>query len=209
MVKTKKEANTEAAILEAAKKIFRAKGFTGARMQEIADEAKINKAMLHYYFRSKELLFEQIFIEAMHGFFGTIAMTLNDPVTSWKEKLRVLAHKYTDFLKTNQSIPVFVLTEIHRSENTFLNNLPIGEMLQHSLFIRQILEAQLKKEIQPVPPLQIVMMMISGLVFPFMAKPVVKKIGSYSEDQFIDFLEERKTLVPEMVICYLEKTNQV
>lgn len=208
MVKAKKEENTEAQILLAAKNVFRAKGFAGARMQEIADEAKINKAMLHYYFRSKELLFERIFIEAVQGFFGTVVMTLNDPSTDWKEKLRELADKYTDFLKANPDIPVFVVTEINRGEHTFFDRLPIGEMMQHSLFIKQILEAQKKKQIQPVAPIQIVMMMISGLVFPFMAKPVIRKIGSYSEKQFIGFLDERKTLVPEMVICYLEKTKR-
>ncbi len=59
-----KNKDTEFAILEAAKRIFQQKGMVGARMQEIADEAKINKSMLHYYYRSKQLLFEAVFKKA-------------------------------------------------------------------------------------------------------------------------------------------------
>ena len=60
---TNKDTNTEQSILEAAKIVFIKKGMEGARMQEIADEAGINKAMLHYYYRSKDKLFEAVFKE--------------------------------------------------------------------------------------------------------------------------------------------------
>ena len=61
MVKKEKDDSTEERILEAAKKVFIRNGMAGARMQDIADEAGINKALLHYYFRSKEKLFDEIF----------------------------------------------------------------------------------------------------------------------------------------------------
>ena len=208
MVKTKKEENTEAQILLAAKNVFRAKGFSGARMQEIADEAKINKAMLHYYFRSKELLFQQVFSEAIQGFFGTVVLTLNDPATSWKEKLYLMAERYTGFLKDNPGVPVFIMSELNQGQTGFFDKLPVGKAMQQSLFVRQLLEAQVKKTIRPVAPVQIIIMMISGLVFPFMAKPIVKKFGSFSDSQYSDFLDERKILVPEMVISYLEQTKR-
>ena len=64
MVKSKKDQSTEEKILAAAKKVFMTKGMAGARMQDIADEAGINKALLHYYFRSKDKLFETIFLES-------------------------------------------------------------------------------------------------------------------------------------------------
>src|SRR5690349_8657956 len=68
MARAVKDHNTEKKILEAARKVFLAQGMAGARMQDIADKAGINKAMLHYYFRSKDKLFEMIFKEAMAGF---------------------------------------------------------------------------------------------------------------------------------------------
>ncbi|MES1226372.1 MAG: helix-turn-helix domain-containing protein, partial [Bacteroidota bacterium] len=72
MVKIKKDATTEDKILEAARKVFIKKGMAGARMQEIADEAGINKAMLHYYFRNKEMLFDVIFRQAAQKLFPKI-----------------------------------------------------------------------------------------------------------------------------------------
>jgi len=71
MVKTKKD-NTRDRILMASKNVFQSKGMAGARMQDIADEAGINKALLHYYFSSKEKLFEVIFKEAFAQFFPKI-----------------------------------------------------------------------------------------------------------------------------------------
>ena len=60
-----RDVSTEQKIREAARKVFQAKGMHGARMQDIADTAGINKALLHYYFRSKDQLFEAIFKEAL------------------------------------------------------------------------------------------------------------------------------------------------
>ena len=70
---SEQELSTEKTILEAAKKVFLDKGFDGARMQEIADEAGINKALLHYYFRSKDKLFDAIFEEAFKQFLPNIS----------------------------------------------------------------------------------------------------------------------------------------
>ena len=90
--------NTEIAILEAAKKVFTARGFSGARMQEIADEAKINKAMLHYYFRNKEKLFTVILEDTMalviaefgHALEseGTVIEKLERIIESWNRRWR-------------------------------------------------------------------------------------------------------------------------
>ena len=71
------EADTEQLILEAAKKVFFNKGFDGARMQEIADVAGINKALLHYYFRSKDKLFEAIFFDAFQQFIPRVVENMN------------------------------------------------------------------------------------------------------------------------------------
>ena len=77
MVNSERKNNTEERILESARQIFQAKGLQGARMQEIADKAGINKAMLHYYYRSKELLFEAVFEEAANRIFPKIVELLN------------------------------------------------------------------------------------------------------------------------------------
>ena len=79
--------DTEKKILDASKKIFEAAGYDGARMQQIADEAGMSKASLHYYFRSKENLFERIFHETMEEFMKVLS-TWDDDTENWEMKLR-------------------------------------------------------------------------------------------------------------------------
>ncbi|HEU4717985.1 MAG TPA: TetR/AcrR family transcriptional regulator [Bacteroidia bacterium] len=206
MVKPKKEeASTEQQILEAARKIFREKGFDGARMQEIADEAKINKAMLHYYFRSKDQLFRRIFVETMQSFLGTIVLLLNQPSSTWEEKIYAIAERYTDFLKSNPGMPLFVMSELARSGHSVIEDLPVSAVVESSVFIRQLREEQRKKRVREIEPLQVIITIISGLVFPFVARPIIKTIGQFDDKKFNRFLEDRKIIVAEMLITYLRK----
>ena len=82
---SEKDSNTEQIILKAARKVFTHKGFDGARMQEIADEAGINKALLHYYFRSKDKLFEAIFKEVITTFFPRIISVLTSDLSLFEK----------------------------------------------------------------------------------------------------------------------------
>src|ERR1700733_1983559 len=99
--------NTETQIFQAALKVFHKKGLGGARMQEIADEAGINKSMLHYYFRSKEQLFSQIFLQSFKRFTGNVLPLLNDTNT-WEEKIPVIIEHYGKVMENNPDLAVFV-----------------------------------------------------------------------------------------------------
>jgi len=85
MVKIKKDATTEEKIVEAARTIFIKKGLSGARMQEIADEAGINKAMLHYYFRSKDMLFEMIFRQSAQKLFAKLNIIFDSDMSLFEK----------------------------------------------------------------------------------------------------------------------------
>src|SRR3954468_10948841 len=113
MDKVKKDLTTEEKILEAARKIFLAKGLDGARMQDIADEAGINKAMLHYYFRSKEKLFEKIFTEVAGHFLPRIATILASE-NSVLEKIDTFCAEYINQVMQTPYVPIFILNEINR-----------------------------------------------------------------------------------------------
>src|ERR1700761_3412710 len=102
--------NTENQIFEAALKVFHKKGLAGARMQEIADEAGINKSMLHYYFRSKEQLFSQVFLQSFKKFMGSVLPILNEPNT-WEEKIPLVIDHYVNVLQSNPDLPLFVINE--------------------------------------------------------------------------------------------------
>lgn len=108
----------EKKILDAAKKVFELHGYAGARMQQIADEAEISKASLHYYFRSKENLFERIFDETMSDFMELVS-TWNDDSEHWEDKLRRFICEFFVFLKTRSLL--FIIGEINRNPDLLAN----------------------------------------------------------------------------------------
>jgi TetR/AcrR family transcriptional regulator len=151
----KKDLSTEQKILNAAKKVFLTKGMDGARMQDIADEAGINKALLHYYFRSKDKLFEQIFMEVVSAFLSSIFTILESSDTTLFEKIELFCHEYISQEIKTPYVPVFIWNEINRQPKAFLkkvlgnNKPPVSKVL-----------AQIEKEIKagiirPVAPLQL------------------------------------------------------
>ena len=88
--------STEEKIKEAAKKVFLKKGYAATRTRDIAEEAGINLALLNYYFRSKEKLFDLIMLEKLEKFFGTIAPVLNNVNTTLEQKITLFSNNYTD-----------------------------------------------------------------------------------------------------------------
>ena len=110
--------NTEEKILEAAKQVFQIKGLAGARMQEIADVAGINKALLHYYFRTKEKLFTVIFRFALKELQPQVIGILNSDL-SLEDKIRAFVEKYLNIIKKNPSLPQFVINQLNQNPDSF------------------------------------------------------------------------------------------
>ena len=203
MVK-KKDQSTEERILASAKKIFVEKGMAGARMQDIADDAGINKALLHYYFRSKEKLFEVIFKEAASRLFPTIVNILNADLPLF-DKLRRFTNDYLEIVIENPYLPLFVLNEINKqphafSKKVFGNNRPPVHKLAE-----QIEKEIRKKTIRPISPAHLVMNMMSMCVFPFLGKPMIQLSMNIDDAQFRNLMEERKTLIADFIIESIKK----
>ena len=108
---TTTELSTEDKILLAASKVFTEKGFSGARTRDIAEEAGINLALLNYYFRTKEKLFEQVMKVKIVLLFGQIIPIVTNEKTSLDEKIDLASIKYFDILTKNPNLPIFVLSE--------------------------------------------------------------------------------------------------
>ena len=105
--------SVEQEIFHTAEEVFHERGYDGARMQEIADRAGINKAMLHYYFRSKDRLFQTVFVAAL----GRILPHVVEPLASDLPlglKIRRFVETYIDQLQRHPKIPGFVITELNR-----------------------------------------------------------------------------------------------
>lgn len=190
---------TEEKIVEAAREIFAQKGFAGARMQEIADRAGINKGLLHYYFRSKEALFKAIFREAFAQF-SQVLLDLLSGDAPVLEKIERIVDIYMDMLCQNPTLPGFIVNELHTNTEQF-----VAEIMQSpakpdpSRLIMQLhLEAQTGK-IRSVDPFHTVLNILSMCVFPFIARPLIQQMVHLDEPTYMELMRQRKKAVKDFI----------
>lgn len=190
MAAKNKDASTEEKIKEAARIVFMQKGYSATRTRDIAEEAGINLALLNYYFRSKEKLFELVMAEKVAKLFGVIAPIVYDEKTSLDEKVNLIVGAYIVMLSENPGLPLFVLSEIRNNPEHFGNRIQAGKLLTESVFVKQLIERK-----PDIHPLHFVINILSMCIFPFIAKPVLESAGVLTSDQLIAFTHERKTLI--------------
>lgn len=199
MAKVVKDQSTEQRILEVARHIFFKKGFAGARMQDIADEAGINKALLHYYFRSKDKLFEMIFLEASSKFLPKVHLIISSEKPLF-EKIEEFVHEYLTVLSEHPFIPMFILNEFHKNAEGFFEKFFSGNKRPPvKKFAEQIAEDVRKGIIKPIEPLHLLINIISLCIFPFVAKPLFQMVAGLSDTQYKKLIEQRKTEVVRFV----------
>ncbi|MBF8456749.1 TetR/AcrR family transcriptional regulator [Kaistella sp. G5-32] len=185
------ELSTEDKILLAASKVFTEKGFSGTRTREIAEEAGINLALLNYYFRTKEKLFEQVMKVKIVLLFGQIIPIVTNEKTTLEEKIDLASEKYFDILSKNPNLPIFILSEIQKKTSDIKSILPFEKVLNNSIIIKQI------KERKPrIDPFHYLLNFLSMTAFPFVVKPILQSFDIMNDGEFQNFVKERKTLVP-------------
>jgi len=198
------EKNTEAEILEAAKKVFIEKGMAGARMQEIADEAGINKSLLHYYYRTKDKLFLAVFRFAVLQFLPGIQEMLNSNIP-FDEKIRRFVDRYIDILLEHPFVPMFIIQEIQRDPDRLFNAF-MDAGIRPNQIIQQFREASERGEIKDIDPKDFLINMLSLCIFPFAAQPVMQRLFCENDEQaYRDLLESRKKTVPEFILNAVKK----
>lgn len=193
------EKDTEQQILEAARKIFQNQGFAGARMQEIADAAGINKSMLHYYFRSKDKLFQKIFQEGVERFFPILLRVLSSD-KALEIKITTLIEQYMDFLGENRPLPHFVINEMHQHPERFHEFMQKKGVQIPAAFEEQVRRAAQEGRIYPIQPAQLLVNIISLCVFPFLAQNMVMAVTKMNHEQFDDFLKQRRKELPTFIL---------
>ena len=191
---------TEEKIKQAATKLFIEKGFAATRTRDIAAEAGINLALLNYYFRSKEKLFDVVMEESLQLFLGGLEGILNDVNTVLKDKIAGISVHYIDLLKSHPDLPLFILTEIRANPSRLEANLNVKEMLKESNFYKQ-LEATTQKKVEPM---HFLMNLLGLLVFPFISSPVLRGLNEQRKAEFDQLMEERKHWVPIWVEAMLK-----
>jgi AcrR family transcriptional regulator len=198
MSKTK-DLNTEQNILNAAKHIFQRKGLDGTRMQEIANEAGINKALLHYYFRSKQLLFEAVFKSAFSLLAPQLNKILNDE-SSIEDKIQKFTHNYITFISKHPYIPNFVIQEINRNPEFIIKLKGNPNFPNLNKFRNQVKNEVKNGFIKPIKAEQLFINILSLSVFPFIGSPLIKTIGNINDIEYKELIEERKTHVASFII---------
>jgi TetR/AcrR family transcriptional regulator len=205
MAKYRKDGTTEEKILDAARKVFVRKGMYGARMQDIADEAGINKALLHYYFKNKEKLFEHIFLEAASKLFPRINAIFGADLPLFT-KLEQFCEEYISIVVENPYLPLFVLNEMNRDPVYFMNKLwGKDKRPEPQKFIQDIQAAIKSGLIKEVSPFQLLLNLLSLTIFPFIGKPVFQMTLGVDEIQFRMAMEQRKKDIPRFIIDAIKK----
>nr|WP_294793006.1 TetR/AcrR family transcriptional regulator [uncultured Mucilaginibacter sp.] len=199
MKKTELSASTEEKFKEAARIVFTKKGYAATKTRDIAEEAGLNLALLNYYFRSKEKLFEIVMTENLQQLFSSLAPTLNNEELTLAEKISTIANNYIDMLFANPDLPLFVLSEIRTQPERFNKIIQLDSYVLKSHFIKQL--AARKPDINPA---QFLISFLGMLVFPFLSKPVFQTSGAFNDSAFNQLIEQRKTLIPLWMNCMLE-----
>jgi TetR/AcrR family transcriptional regulator len=191
---------TEERIFEAATDVFVDKGMDGARMQDIASHAGINKALLHYYFRTKDQLFNAVF-EMIAGRILKKFAPVFDENLSLEAKIRFFFKEHIAFLQESPKLPGFILNEISRNPariKKLLKKIHF-ESLWKNLYEQHKTELG-KYNITEATMPQLIISMVSLSVFPFAARGIIEGILEKVGIDFDEFIEERKDFAAEFVI---------
>lgn len=194
-----KNASTEEKIKEAARRVFLAKGYAATRTRDIAEESGFNLALINYYFRSKEKLFDIIMVEHLQLFVHSVMGILDDPKTSLEEKLQQVISHYIDMLIANPNLPIFVLNEVNADPMKLIDKIGIQKIEHRELAIaKQWKELAAKKKLN-TNPIHMLMNAVALTIFPFVGSPIIRNRMGLSMDQFNALMEERKKLIPGWV----------
>ncbi len=189
-----KDQNMEKAILDAAERLFLERGYAMVSTTQIAKEVGCNQALVHYYFRTKERLFEEIFAQKLKTFFSVIFKT-HDENLPFVEKLRRTIGAHFDMLQANPKLPFLVINELTTNPERIDHlKASLGETIDlvHSPF-QQELDAEIEAgRIRPITIPDIIYMMVSLNAMAFIAAPMMKKILFLNEDFFNQMLQHRK-----------------
>jgi len=196
--------NTEQIILKAAHDTFLEHGFDGTSMQMIADAAGMNKALLHYYFRSKDKLFQAVFISIFGKFIPPLIGIMSSE-RPFFERLELFVFHYIDNINKNPLVPLFILHELKRNPDQFLN------IIKSSGIDPKVILALLKKEMDEgniieMDPRQLFINILSLCIFPIAAKPMMKGLFfNDSDEEYASFIESRKKEVSRFIINAIRK----
>lgn len=193
---------TELAIIDAARKVFINKGYSGTTMEEIASVAKVNKASLHYYYRSKDRLFEIILAESCEIIQEKLILIIKSE-DNLEVIIRELIDVYVETLKNHPYLPNFIVNEISNNPEKVLKIL-LGDKLSTLRRIVIIRNKLLEGNNEVINPSELILNVASLNVFPFLIRPLIKNHFKMDDDQFNTFMNNRKSSLSSFILKALK-----
>ena len=192
--------STEEKIMHAAIKVFTEKGLAGARMQEIANEAGVNKAMVHYYYRSKQKLFEFIFRKKVKELFGAFSIILSHDMT-FEMKIRAFVEAEINIISQFPALPLFVLNEAGRNPSILHDVFDEGGPKQMIMLFKSMVEKEVNEgTIRPISFEELLINIMSLCLYPFVARPILQHVFDKDDNEFDLLIQSRKNTVADMII---------
>jgi AcrR family transcriptional regulator len=187
--------STEEKIKEAARKLFTQKGFAATRTRDIAEESGINLALLNYYFRSKQKLFDLVMMENFQQFVRGISVNLKDETMTMEDRITTIVAAYIDMLTTYPDLPMFVLNEIRGNPSKIAAKFNEEVAPMRRMFFQQLMASN-KEGKTALEPFHFVANLVGLSIFPFLGKPLLQRVIGVTDEQFDEYMQERKKLVP-------------
>jgi AcrR family transcriptional regulator len=203
-----KEKSKEEAILDAAEQEFLDKGFEAAKTTNIASMAGVTHAMLHYYYRTKENLFNKIFDAKLDLIKKMLFHLVDDPDMPFFEKIRGAMEMHFDFLRENPKLVRFVINELVFKPKRLKLLEKEFEKIANTIIsrVKPAIESEVEKgTIEPIEPITLIIDIASLNIFVFAAMPLLR---IFAVDKFggeNDFLEARKKENVEIIMRRLRK----
>ena len=196
------EPSTEDRILDAARTVFVRKGTRSAKLKEIAEEADVNQALLHYYYRDKKTLADTVFEEVASEFFPQLEAILNadQPV---EEKVKTFVPKYIEIVRENPYLPSYIVGELNQHPDELkerIRSLELAPFENLAPLDRQLRRQAEEGTLRPMSAEQFVVNLVSLCVFPFIARPLLEAAMGMEPDAFGHLLEDRKETVPQFFL---------
>jgi TetR/AcrR family transcriptional regulator len=196
-----KDRNTEQTILDAAKRIFVRKGFAVAKMEDIAQEAGINRALLNYYFRSKDRLFDKIHEEIEDMMFAKMMEAL-PAGSSVEQHIRHFVESFTDLHLDHPYLAQFIVHELNINTERFFERVTKRHNQKPPVeFMNAYMQDYMAGKVKALNPALLMMNMISLCVFPFVARPLFMAMFSINDEQYVALLRERKEFVIQTILA--------
>src|SRR3954453_17549826 len=199
----KKDGDTEQRILDAAHAVFVRRGTAGARMQEIAAEARVNQALLHYYFRNKEQLSQAAFERAARGFMPAVVQVIASD-GELEEKVQRVIELELDHLSRAPYLPGYIIGEVtHHPERaaqliaavTGLASRDLGPRVLGTLR-RQIRSRVKAGAMRDIAPESFIVNLMALCIFPFAARPMIQTMLGMDDRRFEQFITRRRQQLP-------------